>query len=123
MSEVLRNIPEEAVSKANKSSQLRKIRTQQFIARWGFRAAYLAGLYEVKDTIYSEFLNMITLNIHDIRTFTITELTGLALISSRVVGQHFEKQKYAIRTNSINRKLHEEFLGYNSILLPEGHIE
>jgi len=123
MNEQLRNIPQEAISDANKSDQMHKIKRQQFIARWGFRAGYLAGLYEVKDSIHSEFWNMITLNIHDTKTFAITELIGVLAITSRIVGYHFEKQRNALITNSINRGIKEEFPDYNPPILPEGHID
>lgn len=118
------NIPSEAVESAGKSDKMRNVRRRQFIARWGFRAGVIAGLYDVRDTAYDEAINYLTtFQINDLRTLIILELTGLALISSRIVNYHFEKQKNAIRINNINRAINSEFPEYNPSAVPEGYID
>src|SRR3989304_4227905 len=113
MNEKDRNIPVEATQKANVSDKMRNVRRQQFIARWGFRAGIIAGLYEVKDTAFDEAVSVLT-NFHpnDLRTFIILELSGLAIIASRVINYHYEKQKNAVRINSINKAISKELESY-----------
>ena len=124
MNEKDRNIPVEATQKANVSDKMRNVRRQQFIARWGFRAGIIAGLYEVKDTAFDEAVSVLT-NFHpnDLRTFIILELSGLAIIASRVINYHYEKQKNAVRINSINKAISKELESYGPEMLPEGYVD
>ena len=119
MNERNRNIPAEVTEDVNKSSKMRSVRRRQFIARWGFRAVALAGLYDIRDTAYNEAISFLTtFHVNDVRTFVILELAGLALIASRAANYHFEKQKNAIRVNNINRAISSEFPEYNPPAIP-----
>lgn len=124
MVEQHRNITQEAVNSVNRSDRIRKINREQFVTRWAFNIGILAGLYEIKDTIPNVVIDYITkLQVNDLKSFAIIEAIGAAVIGARIINHHFEKQKNAIRINSVNREIQEEYPDYNPVMLSERRLD